>query len=342
MNDYYLSIIIPAYNCEKYINECIQSIIKQKNDFVEIILINDGSTDTTLEKCEEFVKKFPNIKLINQENKGVSYSRNIGIKNANGKYIMFLDSDDYLEEKSLEDIQELLSDNIDVLRYSYIIKNKNKKERTIFSKEEFNLSDDKKCFFSKFFQQTNQNMIWGQAIKKELLNNITFNEKIFYGEDLLFNYQLYSKCKNIKYTDKILYNYNQNMGSITTNYKNTKVKSKIENLIYVFGKIMSGYEDMNLIKTIENKFLGEIVPQIMMLTFDKEVKKNQVILELQQILNNDIFEKVFKDIDEKELTMCKYPQVYKSMKNKDIKKIYLYAQIYKKLKMIQQFLKIAF
>lgn len=339
MNDYYLSIIIPAYNCEKYIDECIKSIIKQKKDFIEIIIINDGSTDRTLEKCEEFSKKFQNVKVINQENKGVSYTRNIGVRNSNGKYIMFLDSDDHLEENSLENIQELLSDNIDVLRYSYVIKNKNKYKKIIFKEEEFNLYNSSKDFFKIFFQKTNQNMIWAQVIRKDLLKNISFNQDIFYGEDLLFNYQLYSKCKYIKYTDKILYIYKENADSITRNYNNNKVKCKIDNLIYVFNKIMSEYKDRDLKKIIGNKFIEEIIPQIMMLTFDKKVNKKEVMFQLEEIIKNDIFNEVFQDIEKEKLTMTKYKQVYKFMKNNEIKKIYSYAKIYKYLKMMQQFVK---
>lgn len=342
MNDYDLSIIVPAYNCEKYIDECIKSIIKQKNNLVEIIIINDGSTDKTLEKCEKLHKQYKNIKLINQENRGVSYSRNIGIENANGKYIMFVDSDDSLEEESLGKIQQLMTENIDVLRYSYNIEEKNKNIEVIFENKTFDLLKDKSVFFRDFFKKTNQNVIWGQAIRKELLNNIKFDNNIFFGEDLLFNCQLYNKCKFIKYTNTILYNYKQNTDSITKNYRNLKVKSKIENLIYVFNKIMSEYQEDCLKKEIENKFLYEIVPQIMMLTFDKDINKKEIINQIQEILNNDFLEKVFKDIDENELTMCKYKQVYKFMKNKDTKKVYIYSKIYKQLKMMQQFIKSRF
>ena len=339
MNNYELSIIVPAYNCEKYIDKCIQSIIKQKNNLIEIIIINDGSTDKTLEKCESFQKQYQNIKIINQKNSGVSYSRNIGIENASGKYIMFVDSDDYLEENSLEKIQELLSENIDILRYSYIIKDKNKNTEVIFEKETFNLIKQKDEFFEKFFQKTNQNVIWGQVINKQLLNDIKFTHNIFYGEDLLFNCQLYNKCKYIRYTDTILYNYKQNADSITRNYKNSKVKSKIENLIYVFEKIISDYKDENLIRGIQNKFIGEIVPQIMMLTFDKNTTKNEIINQMTDILNNDIFTKIFDNISEKQLTMCRYKKAYKFMKEKKVKKVYFYSKIYKQLKTVQQFIK---
>ena len=335
MNNYDLTIINPAYNCEKFIEQCITSIIKQKNNLIEIIVINDGSTDKTLEKCEELAQKYENIKIINQKNGGVSYSRNVGIQNANGKYIMFVDADDYLEENALEEI----TDNVDILRYSYIQKSKNNKKEIVFDKEKFDLESNKKDFFYNFFQKTNQNVIWGQAIKKDLLNDIKFNENIFYGEDLLFNYKLYNKCKCIKYTNTILYNYKQNPDSVTRNYKNAKVKSKIENLIYVFNEIILDYKDNDLIKVIENKFIGEIVPQIMMLTFDKEINKKEVLKQFEEILNNKIFQNVFRDINEKELTMCKYNKAYYFMKNKETKKLYMYSKIYKQLKMIQQFIK---
>lgn len=322
-----LSIIIPAYNCEKYIERCIKSIIEQSKAFVEIIIINDGSTDNTQQICEDFAQKHNNIKLINQENRGVSYTRNIGIDNAVGKYIMFVDADDYLIENSLEKVRQLLTEGIDVLRCSYIV---NSKKQEIFTEKTFDLY--------KFFQSTNQNVIWGQAIKRELLKDIKFNENIFYGEDLLFNCQLYNKCHNIKYIDTVLYNYRQNVDSVSRDYKNTKVKSKIENLIYVFNEIMSQYEDKDLIKLIENKFVGEIIPQIMMLTFDKEVNKQDVLKQFEEILNNDLLNKMFEDLEQNELTMCRYKTAYEFMKNKEYPKLYRYSKIYKKLKRIQQFI----
>lgn len=335
MNNIYLSIIIPVYNGEKYIKRCINSIIEQEIDFMEIILINDGSTDNTQTICEEFVQKYNNIKLINQENKGVSHSRNIGIQNASGKYVMFIDADDYLVGHSLNNIKELLTGDVDVLRYSYILNDK----KMIFTEKFFDLSRNRQKFFNEFFSKTNQNMSWGQAVKRELLKDIKFNKDIFYGEDELFNCQLYNKCKSIKYTDTVLYNYKQNDDSVSRDYKNSKVRRKIENLIYVFNEIMSQYEDKNLIRIIENKFIEEIVPQIMMLTFDKEVSKQEVLKQFEEIWSNDILKKVFQDINENELTICRYKSAYKFIKNKETKKLYLYCKIYKQLKMIKQYIK---
>ena len=95
---YKVSIIIPCYNSKKYIERCLNSILKDKLKEKEIILINDGSTDNTLEIIEEYSKKNKDIKIINQKNKGQSISRNNGLKEAKGKYIAFVDSDDWVEK----------------------------------------------------------------------------------------------------------------------------------------------------------------------------------------------------------------------------------------------------
>lgn len=97
-----LSVIIPVYNVEKYLKECIESVLKQTLDSIEIIAVNDGSTDKSLDILRDYEKRYNNVKVINQENLGISYSRNVGIKYANGKYIYFLDSDDYIDSNLAE------------------------------------------------------------------------------------------------------------------------------------------------------------------------------------------------------------------------------------------------
>ena len=97
-----VSIVIPVYNVEKYLEECIESAIKQSLNDIEIICINDGSTDSSLEILKKYEKKYSNIIVISQENKGLSASRNVGIRKAKGKYIYFLDSDDFIDTNSME------------------------------------------------------------------------------------------------------------------------------------------------------------------------------------------------------------------------------------------------
>ena len=107
-NNPLISVIIPAYNVEKYINRCIESIIYQDYKNIEVIIINDGSTDNTREICEQYIKQDKRIRLINTENRGAGSARNTGIENANGKYFSFIDADDFICEHYYSRLYEMI------------------------------------------------------------------------------------------------------------------------------------------------------------------------------------------------------------------------------------------
>jgi len=111
MSEYLLSIVIPVYNVENYLDECINSIKIPDGESIEIILVNDGSTDNSGNICKSYMDKIPNLKYIEQKNQGLSEARNIGIQNARGKYIMFLDSDDCVYEDNLSNLVETIKNN---------------------------------------------------------------------------------------------------------------------------------------------------------------------------------------------------------------------------------------
>ena len=106
-----ISVVVPIYNVEKYLKTCIETIIKQTYKNIEIILVNDGSTDNSLQICNEFKEKEKRIKVINKKNGGLSDARNIGLKKAKGKYICFIDSDDFINEKYIEELHSLIIKN---------------------------------------------------------------------------------------------------------------------------------------------------------------------------------------------------------------------------------------
>ena len=95
-----ISVIIPVYNVEKWLNKCVDSILAQSYENFEVILVNDGSTDKSGDICDQYLKEDNRVKVFHNKNKGLSYSRNFGVKNSNGKYVMFVDSDDFLSEKN--------------------------------------------------------------------------------------------------------------------------------------------------------------------------------------------------------------------------------------------------
>ena len=106
-----ISIIVPVYNAEKYLSRCIDSILRQTFADFELILVNDGSSDKSKEICEKYLESDPRIKLINQENSGVSAARNTGLDNASGEYIGFVDSDDFIEKNMYEELYNILKKN---------------------------------------------------------------------------------------------------------------------------------------------------------------------------------------------------------------------------------------
>ena len=111
-----VSIIIPAYNADKWIGRCLESCIRQDYPKLEIIVVNDGSTDRTLEVCNNYKKKNNNVIVINKENRGVSNSRNVGIKKSTGEYLLFVDADDYIDSNMCARLVECMKDDVDASR----------------------------------------------------------------------------------------------------------------------------------------------------------------------------------------------------------------------------------
>ena len=163
-----LSILIPAYNVENYIEECVNSVLDLDTNY-EIIIINDGSTDNTLKILNKY-KKYEYIKIINQKNMGISRTRNNLLKEAKGKYIFFLDSDDFINKEKLKELLKKLN-NQDLVLFNYNIYNNLTKETNsnIFQKEFEKMSDDKEEFF-KIISKRNDLYLWTFLIKRELIN----------------------------------------------------------------------------------------------------------------------------------------------------------------------------
>ena len=199
-----VSIIIPIYNKEKYLSRCIESVINQTYKKIEIICINDGSTDNSSDIVKEYQNKDKRIILIEQENKGVGIARNKGIEISTGKYILFVDADDALEINTVETY--LKYSNFDFIISGFCEINENNKRveylpsRKSIKKEEFLnfLCNDMNV---KFFSPICGKIFLNEIIKKNQLDFKSFN----YGEDTHFIFQYMKKIKNIFILDKSLY-----------------------------------------------------------------------------------------------------------------------------------------
>lgn len=200
-----ISVIIPIYNVEKYLNDCLNSVIKQSYKNLEILLIDDHGKDNSINIAKNFEKQDNRIKILSYgENKGVSFARNYGLQNATGEYVLFVDSDDFVEEQYIEEL-------INNIKNNDIIQNNNWIE-----------------YYSnnKIIEISNKNLtpnIWNKLYKKDFLlqNNIFFPDNIKMGEDLCFNYHCLALTNKIFYLDnKSKYFYRQNNNSTTKRLKN--------------------------------------------------------------------------------------------------------------------------
>lgn len=195
-----LSVIIPCYNVERFISKTLDSIISEKLENYEIILIDDGSTDKTFEKLKEYSLKVKNIKIINQNNFGVSNARNVGIQNSKGKYLYFVDGDDYLIKGTLGKYLKKLDNTIDIFLFNNII-NKNDKDYNIKNNLETNFYSSEEILKNIFLKNILKTVMGNFIVKKEIIikNKIKFDENYKYSED----YNFLIKCLN--YSDKVYY-----------------------------------------------------------------------------------------------------------------------------------------
>lgn len=254
MNDIKVSVIVPIYNAEQYLKRCINSIINQTYKNIEIILIDDGSEDNSFKICNEFAKKDGRINLICQRNSGVSVARNNGLNVCNGDYILFVDSDDYLELDCLETCLKIINMyDLDILKFGFV------KELNLYKKKnKFNVLVNE-CIFKEEYNEKIYSYvlktpdccnIWNAIIKKDICTHKRFNKNLTMGEDYLFFINCLVDSKKIYFLDKSFYHYIINDESITHNFDFEKNIKKLENSLYVNKKVQdilnfNGYYQKN-------------------------------------------------------------------------------------------------
>lgn len=219
-----ISVIVPIYNVEAYLEKCIDSIIKQSYNELEIILIDDGSIDRCGEICDNYKEKDERIIVVHKENDGLSSARNKGLDIAKGELISFVDSDDYLEPNMFEELiknMKKYNSDISICNYFYVKNGSKRIINNIFYKNDFVISGKDKYYY--LFNEYNCLSIyaWNKLYKKELFDNIRFPEgKIFEYSNIIC--ELLDKSNKLSYTSKPLYNYvyrNNSIGnSFSQNY----------------------------------------------------------------------------------------------------------------------------
>lgn len=216
-----VSVIIPVYNVEKYLRRCLDSVVNQTYKNLEIILVNDGSPDNSKEICEEYVNKYDNIQLINQENQGNSGARNTALKNITGEYVMFVDSDDWIELDAIEYCVESMKKSDADIVVTQMVRKKaytpNKEENANILEKTLTQEQYAKQFF-KIGSNKIEYYVYSKLYKREVVNNITFPKGLSIGEDALVTFRYIQKAKKIFYSSKVTYNYFYNDASLTAKF----------------------------------------------------------------------------------------------------------------------------
>lgn len=318
-----VSVIVPVYNSEKYLKSCIESILNQTYKSIEIILVNDGSIDKSLDIIKEYESRDKRVICIDKKNTGVSSTRNIGIDKATGKYIMFIDSDDFIENDYIEELLNITEkENLDICRTGFIVEKKGNVHEVINYAEEESKEIDPNDFKENFIDTTIFNSSCVQLIKTSIVkeNNIRFKENLSYEEDLIFNIELFKHCKKIKYVNLPKYHYLANESSSTRNLCNT---NNIINSI-----IKSNKEIVNLSKHYNVNIETEITTKHFQM----------IVMYLFQVLKKDIklFKEVISKIKKEDFRYLTQHLNLKKIKSKEKLKMYIIICIYNLYLMIKK------
>lgn len=221
----FFSIILPIYNVASYLDRCFCSILQQNFFDYEIIAVDDGSTDESLEICKHYKEQYSCITLIHKSNGGLSSARNAGLEIAKGKYVFMIDSDDWIEKDALSQLYMLTKEDLpDIVKFNYIKRPSNTKVSSILNIGLKNKIEIREKIISVALRQTGKVILsaWCHIYKNEFLKNdhLRFvSERVIGSEDYLFNLQAYSKADSLLVIDNYIYNYDLREGSLTNRYR---------------------------------------------------------------------------------------------------------------------------
>ena len=289
-----VSIILPVYNVESYLRQCLDSIIMQTLEDIEIICVNDGSTDNSLEILQEYKNKDSRIKIINQENRGQGVARNIALENITGDYIGFVDPDDYISPNMYKTLYETaIKHNCDIVEESFYIKNeirnylkKRKNKLNLPKNKIFNYKVKKNYVFSPNLA------IWNKLYKTSFIkeNDIKFFETKK-GEDIIFTIKSRVLASKIVYIDNADYYYRIKKDNVPKSYKNTSPIDELNRQIKFLDKIKNALIEDKIYELIKDDFENYSIQKLKEKYKILQIKDQKIF---EQALKNVISENLFK------------------------------------------------
>lgn len=281
-----LSIIVPCYNVEEYLPKCLESILNQTYKDFELICINDESSDKTLEIIEAYAKKDARVKIINQKKKGISVARNEGLKQSVGKYIGFVDSDDFIEPETYEvAIKTLEEKKADIVYWGTKIEvseTSNISEKTVRKVETYHKLKRTGLILGADEIINNVTFtIWNKLFKKEIIteNKIEFPlGRFFEDNEFILKYLLF--CNSMYCLDRLYYHYVQRKKSVM----NSKDDTRLLDRLYVFDNVLKFYDSkdkLELLNITLNKFFNDMFWNVL----NNAVDKKSILPAVENIIN---------------------------------------------------------
>jgi glycosyltransferase involved in cell wall biosynthesis len=269
LSDIKVSIIISIYKVEKYLRRAIESVISQSETAIEIILVNDGSPDHCGKIADEYAKRDNRIKVIHKANGGVASARNCGLEIGEGKYIIFVDADDWIDTNYVEVLlNKAVTSNADIVRCNVCYEYECGASKIMVNDFSDNLFIEKKEFkgyiYKKMISGIQMNSVWRTLYKKEILEGVRFDENLKTCEDLLFSMEAYTNAQRFAYTAQPLYHYFQGHGGLTGSGLSVITKFKCN---FYISRLLTTYIKTWDIDSIINLIL--IYKRLFNITFSK-------------------------------------------------------------------------
>ena len=289
-----ISVIIPVYNVEKYLDKCLDSLVNQTYKDLEIILVDDGSPDNCPAMCDGWAKKDNRIKVVHKENGGLSSARNAGLDIALGEFVAFVDSDDWVDLNTFEAAYKMISlGNYDLSIFSLLPEYGTETEQYII-RYDTNYCDRKELFGLILDADYVCGYVCNKMFKRTLIGDLRFDESLLSCEDIDFCTKYASKCENAVYTTAKFYHYRQRNNSMTGEYKynvrKLSVLTAYENIMPIFKEY--DFEDYYKLERNYLKIALNIKGRMIL----SKVKENDVSERLERIIKK-YYKKVINNMD---------------------------------------------
>ena len=278
MKNQIVSIIVPVYNVDKFIKKCLDSILCQTYKNLEILLIDDGSTDSSGKICDEYANIDSRVKVYHQDNSGVSSARNLGLDHCNGELISFIDSDDFVEPNYIEILLDNYENNSQIVICKFDIYQNQDAVKPGFLKINGEFTSE-----TYDFVKTAHGRVWGTIFSKELIADLRFNKELTIGEDALFLAELIKKSIKIKIIPNILYHYIERDGSeLLSCYNENKITE-----VYAWEKISALFSAETKGFISAKARLGNVSRKLIVKYSDNSLFKEKYLDYVFQIFNNN-------------------------------------------------------